>query len=62
MLIYGNYCQLLDCYFDRIEIPMELLGVLKSVWEEMIRIPLSIKYESLQLKSPMKNGIYYGLA
>lgn len=30
MLVYGDYCQILDCYFDRIKILMELIEVLNT--------------------------------
>ena len=58
MLVYGDYCQILDCYFDRIK---NLDGTYRSPKKyekvELVKNPLSQKLESLPWKIRVQIGI-----
>lgn len=61
MLVYGDYCQILDCYFDRIKNPDGTYRSPKYEKGELVKNPLSQKLESLPWKIRVQIGISFGL-
>lgn len=61
MLVYGDYCQILDCYFDRIKNPDGTYRSPKIRKGELVKNPLSQKLESLPWKIRVQIGISFGL-